>query len=58
MQTAIVAIIVALAAIYLVRRFYKSVQSSRTPGCAGGCSGCSQIRDNTCSEPENRKEPT
>jgi hypothetical protein len=44
MQGILVALIVALAAAYLARRFYRSYKSAsgQTPsdGCGCGCSGC------------------
>ena len=40
MQTLIVILIVALAAYYLIRRFYKSIHPSSPPACGCGCEGC------------------
>jgi membrane protein implicated in regulation of membrane protease activity len=45
MQGILVALIVALAAAYLVRRFYRSYkaasgQARSNEGCGCGCSGC------------------
>ena len=57
MQTAIVVVIVILAAFFIGRRFYQNVQNSKTDGCAGGCGCCSQSRDDSCTEPESRKDP-
>jgi len=56
MQTAIVVVIVILAAVFIGRRFYQKVRNSKTDGCAGGCSCCSQNLNNSCTEPENRKD--
>jgi len=52
MQTAIVVVIVLLAAFLLGWRFYKKVSNSKTDGCAGGCGCCSQNQINTCPSPE------
>ena len=49
MQILIVAIIVVIAAVYLVRRFYRSVKVTETNICGCGCDGCSE--PNTCEEP-------
>lgn len=40
MQNLVVAIIVALAAVYVVRTFYKRLKKSN--GCSCGCSACGQ----------------
>lgn len=53
MQGILVALIVALAAAYLIRRFYRSFKAAsdrRHPagGCGCGCSGCDSV--GTCSE--------
>lgn len=49
MQTAIVLVIVALAAVYLVRRFYNSVQKKSSPTCGCGCDGCAPREKENCS---------
>ncbi len=49
MQTFIVGIIVAAAAAYLIRRFYRSLKATETNTCGCSCDGCSET--NTCEEP-------
>jgi hypothetical protein len=49
MQTAIALVIVVLAAFYLVRRFYNSVQKQRSPACGCGCDGCGPAQEENCS---------
>ncbi len=58
MQTAIVVVIVLLAAFLLGWRLYKNVSNSKTDGCAGGCSCCSHNQINTCPgpDPDNPKD--
>ena len=53
MQTAIVIVIVALAAFYLVRRFYNTVQQKNASTCGCGCDGCSPDQKENCTEIEN-----
>ncbi|MDJ0781078.1 MAG: FeoB-associated Cys-rich membrane protein [Desulfosarcinaceae bacterium] len=51
METILIAIIVALAAAYLICRFYRGFKAAaaQTSACAGGC-GCSACDiTNTCS---------
>ncbi|NNF99345.1 MAG: FeoB-associated Cys-rich membrane protein [Desulfobacteraceae bacterium] len=47
METIIVLIIVALAMVYLVRRFYLNFKSGTDPVCGCGCSGCGMASDCT-----------
>ncbi|MGD9222818.1 MAG: FeoB-associated Cys-rich membrane protein [Desulfobacteraceae bacterium] len=50
MQTAMVVVIVALAALLLVRRFYKSVQTKTPSTCGCGCDGCRPDQKQSCPE--------
>jgi len=43
MQTLIVIVIVAMAAIYLGRRFYRSIKTAQASTCSCGCSECTEI---------------
>lgn len=54
MQTAIVVVIVALAALFLVRRFYNSVQKKNASTCGCGCDGCSPNQKQNCAEIEDQ----
>jgi hypothetical protein len=47
MDTAIVAVIVGLAVIYLVRRYLRIFRPQADNACGCGCSGCGQ--ESTCS---------
>jgi hypothetical protein len=42
MDTAIVAVIIGLAVIYLVKRYLRIFRPQAGNACDGGCSGCSQ----------------
>ncbi|MCG6908941.1 MAG: FeoB-associated Cys-rich membrane protein [Deltaproteobacteria bacterium] len=48
MQNIIVVLIVIIAAVYLVRRFYRGVKRPGKDTCGCGCSGCSQTT--TCGQ--------
>lgn len=48
MQTAIVIIIVAVAAFFMIRRFYNSVKKQSASNCGCGCSGCSPDQKQDC----------
>lgn len=53
MQTVIVILIVAVAAIYLFRRFYGSISKESQSTCGCGCDGCSPSgQQDGCSESE------
>ncbi|MGD9368484.1 MAG: FeoB-associated Cys-rich membrane protein [Desulfobacteraceae bacterium] len=54
MQTAIVIGIVALAAFFMIRRFYNSVKKRSSSACGCGCSGCLPDRKQDCTEKENQ----
>jgi hypothetical protein len=54
MQTTIVIIIVALAAIYLLRRIYLRLAKPAQTDCGCGCSDCAT--QHTCSQPEKIKK--
>lgn len=55
MQTSIVIIIVAIAAVYIFRRFYRSMKATaEAPTCGCGCDGCSEV--NTCEDPSASTE--
>lgn len=55
MQTAIVIVIVAVAAFFMIRRFYNSVSVNKknTSTCGCGCDGCSPNQKDNCSEIES-----
>ena len=56
MQTAIVIVIVAVAAFFLIRRFYNSVRSKGNAStCGCGCNGCAPSQKQNCSEIEDKK---
>jgi hypothetical protein len=50
MQTAIVVIIVALAAFFMIRRFYTSVRKDDSSACGCGCDGCGPPQKQNCTE--------
>ncbi len=50
MQTLIVIVIVAIAAIYLGRRFYRSIKTPQANTCSCGCNGCTEV--DSCEQPE------
>lgn len=52
MQTIIVIIIVAMAAAFLLRRFYKRMSKPAQTDCGCGCSGCAAQHE--CSAPEKK----
>jgi hypothetical protein len=54
MQTAIVVVIVVLAALFLARRFYNSVQKKNSSTCDCGCEGCSPNHKQNCPEIEDQ----
>lgn len=59
MQTAIVILIVALAALYMARRFWRTRQGASCSGCGGSC-GCSGGQGKAGLEPfktANRNNP-
>ena len=51
MQNLIVAIIVALAAFYLLRRFIRSIKTVEEDACGCGCSTCPEM--SACEAPED-----
>lgn len=51
MQTAIVVVIVAVAAILLGRRLFKSIKKGGRTTCGCGCSGCAEPQKNCNSQP-------
>lgn len=55
MDTIIVIIIVAIAAIYTGRRIYRQLKGSNACNCEGGCSNCDiNLIDPNCSSPEKK----
>lgn len=50
METVLVLLIVGFAIIYLLKKFYRSLQKTNEPqgGCGCGCTSCSQEDD--CNE--------
>lgn len=54
MQTAIVIVIVSVAAFFMVRRFYNSVwgQKKGASTCSSGCNGCSPRQKENCTDIE------
>ncbi|MDA8137422.1 MAG: FeoB-associated Cys-rich membrane protein [Desulfobacteraceae bacterium] len=55
MQTAIVIIIVALAAFFLLRNLYLRLFKRTEPACGCGCSGCAVQHE--CHDPRNSTTP-
>jgi hypothetical protein len=49
METILIVIIVGLAAAYLLRKFYLSVQNKAENACVCGCTSCP--KENYCSDP-------
>jgi hypothetical protein len=45
MENALIAIIVGLAFVYLVRKFYRSLQNKDETQCGCGCTSCPQESD-------------
>ena len=52
MQTAIVIVIVAVAAFFMIRRFYRGVQKGGSSTCNCGCDGCAPGRNQNCEDIE------
>jgi len=50
MQTAIVIVIVAIAAFFITRRFYRSLKGSSASTCGCGCNGCGADQKQDCTE--------
>ncbi len=55
MQTAIVIVIVAAAAYFMVRRIYNNVQKDTSSDCGCGCDGCSPSQKQSCSDIEDQR---
>ncbi len=51
-QTVIVFLIVAGAAVYLIRRFYNNLKKRNSPSCGCGCTGCND--SHACEEIQQR----
>ncbi len=56
MQTTIVVVIVAVAAFFMARRFYRSVRKDNTPSCGCGCDGCAPNQKQNCTEIQENRE--
>lgn len=55
MDTIIVIIIVAIAAIYTGRRIYRQLKGSNSCNCEGGCANCDKaVVEPDCSPPDDQ----
>ena len=54
MQTVIVIVIVAVAAFFMIRRFYNSFQKGHNSTCGCGCDGCAPSQKQNCAEIEDK----
>ncbi|MEJ2154304.1 MAG: FeoB-associated Cys-rich membrane protein [Desulfobacteraceae bacterium] len=53
-QTIIVIVIVAIAAFFMIRRFYNGIQKSSSSTCGCGCEGCAPSQKQNCTELEDK----